>query len=222
MAPTSSGSAWSERAVKPTRSQNNTVTTLRSSSAGRGVAASGAPHAPQNRKPWGLSCPHLEQLAIPAVYGEAPEPRARHARGPASGVECQVFCRTSPRSTSITVVRSQARISAEQPVTAQPPIAPDRPDDLVVDHPLDREPGQRTNLEALAASAPDPLAGPLQLGTMADRAGGGHRFLVAPQPHLLAGQGHRVGQGRGPVDGLGTLPDLLGHRHHQPSSSSRT
>ena len=70
MAPTSSGSAWSERAVKPTRSQNNTVTTLRSSSAGRGAAASGAPHAPQNRNPWGLSCPHLEQLAIPAVYGE--------------------------------------------------------------------------------------------------------------------------------------------------------
>ncbi len=51
------------------------MTTLRSSSAGRGAAASGAPHAPQNRKPWGLSCPHLEQLAIPAVYGEAPEPR---------------------------------------------------------------------------------------------------------------------------------------------------
>src|SRR4029453_15529728 len=67
---------WSERAVKPTRSQNNTVTTLRSSSVGRCAAASGAPHAPQNRKPWGLSCPHLEQLAIPAVYGEAPKPRA--------------------------------------------------------------------------------------------------------------------------------------------------
>jgi hypothetical protein len=75
MAPTSSGSAWSERAVNPTRSQNNTVTTLRSSSVGRGAAASGAPHAPQNRKPWGLSCPHLEQLAIAAVYGEAREPQ---------------------------------------------------------------------------------------------------------------------------------------------------
>ncbi len=43
--------------------------TLRSSSPGPCAAGSGVPHAPQNRKPSGLSCPHLEQLTIPAVYG---------------------------------------------------------------------------------------------------------------------------------------------------------
>jgi hypothetical protein len=63
---------------------------------------------------------------------------------------------------------------------------------------------------------PDPLAGQDQLGTMADRAGGRHRFLLAAlQEHLRAGLGHRTGQGRGPVAVLGRLLDVLGHRHHQ-------
>ena len=96
------------------------------------------------------------------------------------------------------------------------PIGPDRPDDLLVDHPLDREPGQRPNSLTLAALPPDPLASQDQLGTMADRPGGRHRFLVAAlQEHLPAGQGRRVGQGRGPVAVLGRLLDVLGHRHHQ-------
>ena len=53
---TSSGSAWSERAVNPTRSQNRTVTILRSS-IGCAPVASGAPQNPQNRKPSGFSPP---------------------------------------------------------------------------------------------------------------------------------------------------------------------
>jgi hypothetical protein len=73
MAPTSSGSARSERAVNPTKSQKTTVTTLRSSPAGwRGTSASGDPHAPQNRNPPGLSCPQFKHPRILAVY-EQPE-----------------------------------------------------------------------------------------------------------------------------------------------------
>jgi anti-anti-sigma regulatory factor/anti-sigma regulatory factor (Ser/Thr protein kinase) len=113
-------------------------------------------------------------------------------------------------------VDQQPGPSTKQPVTAEPPIGPDCPDDLLVDHALDREPGQRPNLLTLAALPPDPLAGQDQLGTMADRPGGGHRFLVAPlQEHLPAGQGSRDGEGRGPVGALGRLLDVLGHRHHQ-------
>ena len=85
-------------------------------------------------------------------------------------------------------VDQQPGPNLQQPVTAQPPIGLDRPDDLLVDHPLDREPGQRPNLLTLAALPPDPLASQDQLGAMADRPGGGHRFLVAPlQELLLAG-----------------------------------
>ena len=77
MAPTSSGSARSERDVKPTRSQNSTVTTLRSSPADwRGASARGDPHAPQNRNPSGFSCPQLEHLSMHAVYGQ-PRPNDR-------------------------------------------------------------------------------------------------------------------------------------------------
>jgi hypothetical protein len=112
-------------------------------------------------------------------------------------------------------VDQQPSPSTQQPVTANLPIGPDRPDDLLVDQALDREPGQRPNLLTLAALPPDPLAGQDQLGTMADRTGGGHRFLVAPlQEHLPAGQGSRDGQGRGPVAAPGRLLDVLGHRHH--------
>ena len=51
---------------------------------------------------------------------------------------------------------------------------------------------------------------------VADRAGGGDRYLVAAlQEHVLAGQGGRVVQGRGPVAALGRPLDALGHRHHQ-------
>jgi hypothetical protein len=86
--------------------------------------------------------------------------------------------------------------------------------------PWNREPGQRPNSLTLEALPPDPLAGQDQLGTMADRAGGRHRFLLAAlQEHLRAGLGHRTGQGRGPVAVLGRLLDVLGHRQHQSWSS---
>jgi hypothetical protein len=113
-------------------------------------------------------------------------------------------------------VDQQPGPSIQQPVTAELPIVPDRPDDLLVDHALDREPGQRPNLLTLAALPPDPLAGQEQLGTMADRPSGGHRFLVAAlQKHLPAGPGRRAGPGRGPVTSLGGLLDVLCHRHYQ-------
>jgi hypothetical protein len=51
MAPTSSGSARSER----------------------GTSTSGDPRAPQNRNPSGLSCPHVKHPPMPAVY-EQPDP----------------------------------------------------------------------------------------------------------------------------------------------------
>src|SRR6266540_1710173 len=70
MAPTSSGSAWSERAVKPTRSQKSTVMILRSSPAGCLVSGRGAPQAPQNRKPAGFWAPQ------PAQVGTAPLTRS--------------------------------------------------------------------------------------------------------------------------------------------------
>ena len=45
---------------------------------------------------------------------------------------------------------------------------------------------------------------------MADRPGGGHRFLVAAlQKHLPAGPGP------GPVAALGGLLDVLGHCHYR-------
>jgi anti-anti-sigma regulatory factor/anti-sigma regulatory factor (Ser/Thr protein kinase) len=116
-------------------------------------------------------------------------------------------------------IHQQPGPSNEQSVTAQLPMGPDRPDDLLVDHPLNCEPGQRPNLLTLAALPPDPLAGHLQLGVVADAAGGGHRFLVAPlQDYLPTGQGGRVGQGRGPIGALGRLLDSFCHRHHQPLS----
>jgi hypothetical protein len=39
--------------------------------------------------------------------------------------------------------------------------------------------------------------------------------LARDRRYLSAGQGGRVGQGRGPVGALGGLLDALGHRHHQ-------
>ena len=60
---TSSGSARSAAAVKPTRSQNSTDTTFRSSSAAPGAAsASGVPQKPQNWKPSGFSRPQAGQI----------------------------------------------------------------------------------------------------------------------------------------------------------------
>ena len=61
---TSSGSCCSDAAVKPTRSQNNTDTTFRSSSAGVGaVSASGAPQNGQNGNSPGSSLPQAGQDA---------------------------------------------------------------------------------------------------------------------------------------------------------------
>jgi hypothetical protein len=42
-------------------------------------------------------------------------------------------------------IHQQPGPRTQQPVTAQTPIGPDRPHNLVVDHPLDPEPGQRPN-----------------------------------------------------------------------------
>src|SRR5215208_3577492 len=80
MAPTSSGSAWSERAVKSTRSQNSTVTRRRSSTGARAGPARGAPQPPQNRKPPGLSCPQTAHRGMEEVYGPATD-----RGGPAGG-----------------------------------------------------------------------------------------------------------------------------------------
>ena len=56
---TSSGSAWSERSVNPTRSQNTTVMTLRSSPVD--TLPSGDPQFKQKRAPCGFLVPHRGQ-----------------------------------------------------------------------------------------------------------------------------------------------------------------
>ena len=56
---TSSGSAWSDRSVNPTRSQNRTVTTFRSSPVD--TLASGDPQFRQKRAPSGFFVPHRGQ-----------------------------------------------------------------------------------------------------------------------------------------------------------------
>src|SRR3954463_11368460 len=60
----SSGSADSELAVKPTRSQNNAVTTLRSSAGVADEPPSGVPQEPQNRCPSGFSERQAAQASI--------------------------------------------------------------------------------------------------------------------------------------------------------------
>jgi hypothetical protein len=62
-------------------------------------------------------------------------------------------------------IHQQPGPRTQQPVTAQTPIGPDRAHNLVVDHPLAPEPGQRPNRLTLAAQ--------LQLGAVADGACGG-------------------------------------------------
>ncbi len=61
---TSSGSADSDVAVKPTRSQNNDVTTLRSSDRVRVGDVRTVPHSPQNFFPSGFSSPHAGHTTI--------------------------------------------------------------------------------------------------------------------------------------------------------------
>src|SRR3989442_14969172 len=76
MARTSSGSARSDLAVKPTRSQKRTETTFRSSAGGTD-ASSEAAQRPQNRKPSGFSWPQFAQTNTEAgVYGRARTARA--------------------------------------------------------------------------------------------------------------------------------------------------
>ena len=55
---TSSGSRCSAREVKPTRSANSTVTTLRSSYEGSRAPASAVPHSEQNFAPGWFRWPH--------------------------------------------------------------------------------------------------------------------------------------------------------------------
>src|ERR671930_295696 len=67
---TSSGSAASDDAVKPTKSQKRTETSLRSSSGGVGAAsASAAPQNGQNGNSPGSSLPQAAHWLIPASLG---------------------------------------------------------------------------------------------------------------------------------------------------------
>ena len=67
---------------------------------------------------------------------------------------------------------------AQEPVAGQLPIAPDRAHHLLLDHPLDPEPGQRPHPVAVAALPRDPLAGQTRLGGMADGPCRRDRFLL--------------------------------------------
>jgi len=80
---TSSGSRCSAREVKPTRSANSTVTTLRSSCASRLAVPSAAPHSEQNFPPGWFRCPHPGQTLTHKAYGwPAPSPQAKTTRRP--------------------------------------------------------------------------------------------------------------------------------------------
>src|ERR1700674_736843 len=67
---TSSGSAWSEDVVNPTRSQNKTVTDLRSSTPR--VIAREAPQCGQNLYPTGLSWPQFGHTGMASSLGVIP------------------------------------------------------------------------------------------------------------------------------------------------------
>src|SRR6266702_4041110 len=80
---TSSGSAACEAAVKPTRSQKRTVTTLRSSWIGaEGCSVSGAPQKGQNGNSPGNSLPQAGHVGTRAVYEG--QPRIQTTRAVAS------------------------------------------------------------------------------------------------------------------------------------------
>ena len=64
---TSSGSAFSDAAVNPTRSTKRTETILRSSALDRGASSIAVPQAQQNRARSGFSSPHLGQAGIHRV-----------------------------------------------------------------------------------------------------------------------------------------------------------
>jgi hypothetical protein len=74
VARTSSGSALSERVVKPTRSTNKMETTFRSSPAGAS-AASAAPQERQKRARSGFSSPHVGQTITSRILAAAPNGR---------------------------------------------------------------------------------------------------------------------------------------------------
>jgi hypothetical protein len=65
---TSSGSARSDLAVNPTKSQNRTETTFRSSGWAAGCASRADPHPEQKRDPSGFCCPQVGQVNTPGVY----------------------------------------------------------------------------------------------------------------------------------------------------------
>src|SRR5207237_6115566 len=106
---TSSGSAASEAAVKPTRSANRTDTTLRSSPFA-GAAASGLPQFRQKRALAGLSCEQFEQTGIPASLTCAPTPRNRRLEGRFLGLarapRAKVYVFGRPGGTPCTAERS--------------------------------------------------------------------------------------------------------------------
>jgi hypothetical protein len=62
-----SGSARSDRAVKPTRSTKRIETTFRSSAPVRSISASAEPHDQQNLARSGLSSPQFREAGIPRV-----------------------------------------------------------------------------------------------------------------------------------------------------------
>ena len=63
-----SASSRSPSAVEPVMSANSTVTTLRSSAAGRGASASSAPQPLQKRASSGFSRPQRPQIGTPQAY----------------------------------------------------------------------------------------------------------------------------------------------------------
>jgi len=74
IARTSSGSSFSARPVKPTRSAKSTVTTFRSSGKPCDRSGSGSAQAKQNFAIGGFSWPQLGQIVTVKAYGA--EPRA--------------------------------------------------------------------------------------------------------------------------------------------------
>src|SRR6476661_924630 len=96
-APTSSISSDSERLVNPTTSANSTVTTRRSSRAGR-RSPNGEPHSPQNLIPSAFAVPHSEHRTMGHRFTGEPSLQPRRDHSPVLRLNLHLGRRRVPRA----------------------------------------------------------------------------------------------------------------------------
>ncbi len=125
---TSSGSAFSDAAVNPTRSQNRTVTTLRWSAMRAGTVPKPAPQARQNFARSGLSSPQVGQAATDGLYvddsrpGPGQEAKAYWSRRVAPAVRFELTTKRLTAARSTTELRRNGRGSGPARVASRRPV----------------------------------------------------------------------------------------------------